>query len=598
MEDKGKREGWREVRRALFGLTAAFLIVGFFAGLIFYFIPNFFNSSGPDWTIVENESISVYYLKEDIPDLNQGKLLTELSKSRNRIIDELALSEAKIPDRIRVYFHKDPPALKSAISARKSSSGSDVPLGVMDVIYGYGYKPVLVRLLTQFAWGRPSAEFLRLGLQTYISDQLNRIHLRAAGLDRSGFSFDEIISLENTGHMPQSFQVKIYDSFDSPAAPAGMSLSSFSSLMRSNTRESPHRYELEVEAGSFVSYLISEYGPDKFRELWKAGSLSSGAEKVYGVELEELEEDWREFVESKAGTDKYIRYFRARTAFSSGKFEEALANLEDSFAGGLYDEKLHFLKGRIYFYLGEWGKAQRQFSELEEGEHVSHPQKATRAYKNLLRVYKAGEKFRKGKITIFVPEGVDLSRETLLAGDEVLVKAQRHLSELEWSSGRFRTFILRSEGEIVESWMAIDLPGSVAVVSDPDKFRLRIAEMLVSRMSRTPTYSNLLRRGLVHYLAKEKVFSSGKKVLREDGWKPLSEVLVTLDPGSNSSKIAASFVGYLLHRYGAKDFRTIWQLTTPLGGDNSLGSALEKVAGLRLNELEKKLKSFLRSYEN
>ncbi|MBS3793074.1 hypothetical protein KGY77_10590, partial [Candidatus Bipolaricaulota bacterium] len=130
---------------------------------------------------MEGESISVYYLQEDLSDFNPRSYLSRVSEAEQAIATKLSLKESEIPDKIRIYVHKDLPALKQAIADRKSSSDRDVPLAVMDIIAGHEFRPVLVRLLTTFTWGKPSSEFLRLGLQYYFSDKLDNPHLRAAG---------------------------------------------------------------------------------------------------------------------------------------------------------------------------------------------------------------------------------------------------------------------------------------------------------------------------------------------------------------------------------------------------------------------------------
>ncbi|MBS3814897.1 hypothetical protein KGY63_05910, partial [Candidatus Bipolaricaulota bacterium] len=215
----------REIQRTLIGLVAAFGIVALFAATIFYFIPTFFSSQGINWSIEESGSVSVYYIEDDLPDFDPQSYLTRVIDSKENIVQKLGIEGTRVPDRIRVYLHRDLATLKSAIAERKSSPGGDVPLAVMDVISGYEVEPVLVRLLTVFSWGRPSSEFLRLGLQSFFSNRIDQPHLRVAGLGDTTFSFSEITSLAETDNLPHSLHDNIYDSFDSPAAPAGIGLS-------------------------------------------------------------------------------------------------------------------------------------------------------------------------------------------------------------------------------------------------------------------------------------------------------------------------------------------------------------------------------------
>lgn len=597
MEGEQKRGPLREIQRTLIGLVAAFGIVALFAATIFYFIPTFFSSQGINWSIEESESVSVYYIEDDLPDFDPQSYLTRVIDSKENIVQKLGIEGTRVPDRIRVYLHGDLATLKSAIAERKSSPGGDVPLAVMDVISGYEVEPVLVRLLTLFSWGRPSFEFLRQGLQSFFSNRIDKPHLRVAGLGDTAFSFSEITSLAETDNLPQSLHDNIYDSFDSPAAPAGMSLSGFSSLMRSEGGQSPYRYELEAEAGSFVSYLLDEHGVERFRALWKADSLSAGAERVYGMNLNQLEENWLEFVGHRSENSTLVRYYRSRTMLSLGKSDEALSYLNETNREELSEVKYHYLKGRIHFYRGEWEKARASFSEVAKSGLEPEIGTNIEVYQRLIETYGSGEKLSKGRLIVFTSGDPDLPPELLESESGVLAKVETQLPGLGKSYDQLRVF-LSPDTEGITDWTKIDLPGSVTVVSDPNNFRLRVAEMVVARMSRTPTYSNLLRRGLIHYLAGKEVFLAGRRILEEGNWKSLKGITVNLDPTSTSSKIAAAFVGYILSRFEPEEFNAIWDITTPVGGDNSLDTALKKIVGLKLDQVEERLKDFLRSYES
>ncbi|MFW6104708.1 MAG: hypothetical protein ACOC6I_02590 [Candidatus Bipolaricaulota bacterium] len=595
MQEKKSRGILPGAQRVLIGFSVAFGIVALFAALVFYLIPTFFHSGGPGWSVVEGESISVYYLQEDLPDFNPRSYLSRVSDAEQAIATKLSLKESEIPDKIRIYVHKDLSALKQAIADRKSSSDRDVPLAVMDIIAGHEFKPVFVRLLTTFAWGKPSSEFLRLGLQSYFSDRLDEPHLRAAGLGKYRFSLSEINSLAKTDNIPRSLHDKIYDSFDSPNAAAGMSLSVFSTLLRSRFQELPYRYELEAEASSFVSYLIDQYGIDHFRALWNASSLLGEIERIYGLPRSGLEQNWLDFIQSRGEDNPLVRYYRARTSYSRGRFTEALTDLNTLEKDGFSEKKAHFLRGRLHFYRGEWDKADKSFALLKE-ENAAGFDTRVDAYRELIQSYISGEKLEERNLATFAPGSIKLPSDLTDKGSRVLDKAEMTLPRLNQTYPRIRVFISTEEGEGSE-WARISIPESVSVVSDLDNYPLKVSEILVAGMSRTPTYSNLLRRGLIHYLAMNEVFSAGREVLIEKNWEPVSGLTVNLDPNSTSSKISATFVGYLLSQFGRSQFEAIWESTTPLGGDWSLDSALNKETGLRLDQVEEKLKAFLWSGE-
>jgi len=586
----------REISRTLIGLAVAFLIVGLIAGLVFYLIPRHFNSSRSEWEILEGETISLYYRKDEPPELSPDEILEELGECKRQVVGELGLNRARLPGNIRVYLHEDLSALKSSLVERKGSSGSDVPLAVMDLIAGNEYEPVLVRLLTLFAWGRPSSEFLRLGLQSYFSDEVVRPYVRMAGLGESLFPLEEVVILERTNSIPRSLGDKIYDSFDSPGAPAGMSLSTFSSLVRFSPDSTPYRYELEVGATAFLAYLLEEYGPDRLESLWKSDSLTAGIMDEFGVMPEKLGKEWREFVSIHSENSELLSFYRARALFSSGKFARALSRLNDFSSEGLLTKKNRFLRARISFYRGDWDEARELFfgmtSDNERVSSLGSPE----AYLELLSYYEKGKKLKGGKLTFFADDATEDLRDLIEPAFQVLDRTHKLLPGLENRFDSLKVFLFPESGEVEDLWKKIDLPESV-LVSPPGKIRYGLANTLVKGMSRTPTYSALLRRGLVHFLAKEAVFPAGERVLARESWRPLSGIQVSRDSNSVSATVGAAFVGYLLEKYGGRKFKTIWQLTTPLGGDNSLDSALREVLGIGLKELEMELKSFLRSYQ-
>ena len=52
-------------------------------------------------------------------------------------------------------------------------------------------------------------------------------------------------------------------------------------------------------AASFVSYLIDTYGLDKFEQIYNEKDLAKKIEEVYGRNLNELEKDWIDFINSQ-----------------------------------------------------------------------------------------------------------------------------------------------------------------------------------------------------------------------------------------------------------------------------------------------------------
>jgi hypothetical protein len=594
--EKNKNGVLREVKRTAIGLAVAFGIVGLAAVAVFYFFPGLYDSSGRGWSSVEEGSVEIYYKREGLSDLDPESYLSRVRKAKEEIVGRLKIEESKVPDRIRIYLHEDLNALRSAIAERKSSSEINVPLAVIDIIDGFEIKPILVRLLTYFSWGRPSSEFLRMGLQNYFSDRVDDPHLRVAALGNDLFSFQEIESLSETDNIPLTLHDKIYDSFDSPYAPAGMDLSSFSYLLRSETGRSPYSYKLEAEATSLVSYLLERHGTNKLRSLWRSDNWLRRVKNIYGITPEELEGAWHEFLEkTSVGGFEYV-FYRARTLYSRGKLAKALNMLDDKSEGKVEARQVSYLKARIYFYSGKWDKARSYFSDLENRELDRDTRAGVEAYLSMLEVYEGGTKRKVQGLTLFGSKSVaEIDRITSTCS-RVVQRAESEIPAVVEELGNLRVFV--SEEESVEGFRdQLSHPDGVVFGSESGNSSLKVATLIANEVSRTPTYSNLLRRGLVHFLTGSDAFQLAKKVLGGGRWESLSGITVDLDPKANSSVQAGAFVGFIILRYGPEKFIRVWHLTTPLGGDVSLETALTEVVGKGLREVEDDLVGFLKSYE-
>ncbi|MBS3764881.1 hypothetical protein KGY71_00010 [Candidatus Bipolaricaulota bacterium] len=592
MSEDTDRGPLREVRRTLYGFGFSLFVIGVFALLFFYVIPTYFRSSGRDWKQEKSRTITLNYLRtDDSGGKDYGPLLEELTDSRVGVVDKLELDPGEVPDRIHVYLHRDLNSLKTAISTRRNSPEVDVPLATMDVIEGKPIKPILVRLLTTFTWGRPSSEFLRLGLQTYFSNQYEEIHLRAAALEGTGFSFDEVTALEETTSHLRSLQDRIYDSFDSPRASAGLDLGSLSSLFRFEAAERPYKYELEVQSGSFVSYLIREYGVEKLRQLWEASSLEEGFQEVFGVTVSDMEESWRTYVTMRAKGKENHNYFRARSFFNQGALDEARDKLEGLERDGVPEKDIAFLKGQVNFFAGNWEEAKENLSSPAITGLSESKERMVRRFGSLIGSYRAGKSWNSGRLYLVSSESLEgsdvLAREVL----HLWKRVREELPSLDWNYSRFMIFLAGEE--VNEDWEEVASPDWVAIYGGDGDPGVRAVELFVRGAKRIPTYSGLLRQGLIHYLAGEDVFAEATSVLEDGRWSPLDGLTFDGTGKMDSKREAAAFVGYIIEEFGSEDFLDIWNLTTPLGGDKSLESALRDTVGIGLGKAEENLKNYL-----
>jgi hypothetical protein len=67
-----------------------------------------------------------------------------------------------------------------------------------------------------------------------------------------------------------------------------------------------------IESASFSNFLISQYGMEKFLEIYNRPNLADVIHGVYGKELEELEIEWIEFVqENTTQNEETIRSYES-----------------------------------------------------------------------------------------------------------------------------------------------------------------------------------------------------------------------------------------------------------------------------------------------
>ena len=75
---------------------------------------------------------------------------------------------------------------------------------------------------------------------------------------------------------------------------------SFEKLMKNSVFKKNDQANLYIQSGSFCNYLITNYGMEKFIELWK----NPDALKIYDKSLTELESDWKKYLENLITTIK------------------------------------------------------------------------------------------------------------------------------------------------------------------------------------------------------------------------------------------------------------------------------------------------------
>lgn len=84
-----------------------------------------------------------------------------------------------------------------------------------------------------------------------------------------------------------------------------------------------------VHFGSFVTYLIEEYGLEQFEKVYNHSDLNLQLIQIYGKDLEELESDWLEYIDSnynKLNEKQLNAYFHY--------YKKAMADIDEDYFNG------------------------------------------------------------------------------------------------------------------------------------------------------------------------------------------------------------------------------------------------------------------------
>ncbi len=120
------------------------------------------------------------------------------------------------------------------------------------------------------------------------------------------------------------------------------------------------------EACSFVRFLITEYGTDKFKGLYQQATdltFDQVLERTYGMSLSELENQWLSFLDGHKDV-KADFYHLAAVRMSYRHFDEAQELFEDML--DLFGQDLSTLRSLAYLHYlkGEYDKSQGYYAQV------------------------------------------------------------------------------------------------------------------------------------------------------------------------------------------------------------------------------------------
>ncbi|MFP3952946.1 MAG: hypothetical protein ACLFVS_02335 [Candidatus Acetothermia bacterium] len=588
--DEGAKEepGFiKKYGRFFLGPLFALGSVGIIAFLFLFMIPNLSTTNDGDWNSVESEGISLYYREELNQRTNPEKILSRLVSARGRIVEELEISGQEKPEEIRVYFHPDSNSLRSELARRKSSAVRDTPLGLIDLTSEEELLPLLTRLLTTFAWGSPSSEFLRQGVQYYFTEGSQSSIYRTYGLGDLLFSLEEIATLERTNNYPVESFSRLFDEFDSPNSPAGLSLSLLSEILHTRDKGAPHLPYLREEATSFVYYVLDNFGSGTLKAYWNSNSLVRGGREIFGEDLVSLQENWLNYVNNKSLGTEAGKYYKGFYKLTQGEFLQSLDLLREVDGDGVLGQKVAFQTGKSLFFTGEIAPASEKFAGLELDGIDPRLAKEHSIYRELTEVYLNGATCHVNGVKLIVPADETVSSHTLKRLKNTLRKGKYLLREPESQRSQFTLLLLPRD--IPLSIEEVRLPDTVAAADGASELNEKLADLIIESLTRTATYSGLLKHGLYYYLTEDDLEDQAEDLLREESWEPVNALVFKRNSSRNTLVEGGLFVDYLIKEYGIRSFLELLYSTTPLGGDNSLKGGLLRLTGGDLESVEEKM---------
>lgn len=577
----------RKVFKFLIGPIGAVAGVALFAFLFLFLIPNLLHSGDGRWDHVSRDGISIYYEEGAPPEVKPSEILGHAAEQRDMITKRLHLKTQNLPDPIRIYVHRSPGSLRREIASRKGNTTKDVPLGLIDLGDTSELTPLMVRLFTTFAWGEPSSKFLRQGTQYYFTAGAKSNIYKTAGLGDLFFSLKEVLTLEQTDSYPVAYYSELYDEFDSPNAPAALSLSGLSKLMASKKGKCQYFPYIKTEATSFVSFLLEIYGPEQLRGLWLSHSLSRGVRDVFGTNLKKMEAEWLSFVRELSNDNNAADYFSIFYSLLQGDLDRGLALSDQVEDLGTYSVRASFTRAKILFFQGATRDSMSTLGAVTTEELTGVLSEEASFWRDLFRSHLNGSRHKLGRVTIFIPNSKHLSQGEI---DSIRNTVQRVGNLIGTSSSKERKFqlVLLPENLSIPN-DDFTIPRTAAFASTADELSVSLAETVANTLSKTPTYSSLLSLGLIIYLSDSNLRTKGLKMVEKEKWKSLGSLVLDSSADRDDLVEAGAFVQFLIEKYGPKCFFEIWSRTTPLGGDRSLKGTLIELTGESLESIEEEL---------
>jgi hypothetical protein len=176
-------------------------------------------------------------------------------------------------------------------------------------------------------------------------------------------------------------------------------------LTRRGLTWSDQKKHLYWQGGSFVAFLIDEYGLEKFKEFYKTDYITltlrsdEAIEGIYGKNILQLEKDWKNFLEGYApGEEKRARIFlRAWEDRLGTKIYEQLVKVWEEYPFELigYSSRAYRLTREIHCARTDLGNLSGPPAEVAQKEYLEANQEAKELLETWLRAAELYERAKK-----------------------------------------------------------------------------------------------------------------------------------------------------------------------------------------------------------
>ena len=568
------------MRQTAWGMLIGLLAIGVVSLLVFSIVPQITGARLPLHS-VRGAWITIHFPSDSPLNDDPHSYIVYLEEELAALAAMVGLSPAELPPRVNVFVHNDARQLLTIVARRKDPQVTLIFPAAVDLIWGEDPRAAFIQMIGDFAFGENHSRLLRHAIIEYIREPGRNHHLPVAALPEVlRLSVAELLRFE--GRFPPTR----YQLFNSPyAAAAIVGLTGIAQIAELGRAVDPDLLHMAV---SLIAFLSEQPGGLKrVMELWRAGSLETNLQAVYGVGLVELDERWKEAVATWGAQGDGWALAHGRNLIRVGRLEEAFSLLlEAQVATDSNEAEAAAIArelGWIHLLWGEWEAARTSFLQAQQrGENVQHELQLVEVYSQWETIVVEGARVH------VAPD----SRLPYDFGERIPAELAEMRRRLASNATPFPAqpviFVGRAPPE---KGISPDLRAGLLVVASPEELRRCLAELVAFHLWRDQTRSPLLQRGLVRYLSApdEDYLARMQNLLHTEEWIPLHLLDFSNFPARIVEPLAAGLVDYLLTNYGQESFHALWRITSTLGGERSLDTAMSIVYGFTRRELDGRL---------